>query len=81
MTVLHHLLDLVLAENEIGVQGCTALAALLKNSASRIYFLALGRNNIDDDCIAILIETLEKNSTLKTFFSVPSMKKITLAGD
>jgi len=34
MTVLHHLLDL-------GVQGCKALAALLKNSASRIYFLAL----------------------------------------
>lgn len=63
---LHHLLDLTIVENEIQKKGCKALGALLNNSASRIHYLAIGRNDIDDECMNILIAALLVNSTLKT---------------
>ena len=58
MTGLCHLLDLCLNENTIGKRGCTALATLLTNSVSSLYYLALELNEIDDECIDILLVAL-----------------------
>ena len=67
MSSLHSLVDLNLKGNCIGKEGCEALAGLLKNSASQIYYLALGNNFIDDECMDILIGAWRlESSALKT---------------
>ena len=63
---LHQLLDLNVVGNVIQKKGCKALGSLLNNSASRIHYLAIGRNDINDECMNILIAALLVNSTLKT---------------
>jgi hypothetical protein len=66
MPGLHNLLDLILNKNKIGKKGCMALAALFRKSTSRIYHVAIGENDIDDECLDILIGALVENNSLKT---------------
>lgn len=66
MPGLHNLLDLMLNKNNIGKKGCTALAVLLRKSTSRIYHVAIGENDVDDECLDILIGALVENNSLKT---------------
>ena len=64
--LLLNLLDLNLNKNKMGKKGCTALTALLKNTTSRIHYVAIGENDIDDECLDILIGALVENYSLKT---------------
>lgn len=59
------LLELCLYDNQYGILGCTSLAKLLNNPASKIENLKLGNNNLDHDCTAILRDALSTASTLK----------------
>ncbi len=58
--------NLWLPGNGIGVRGCTAVAKLLRNSNSEITYLHLDDNSIDDESLAILLESLAGNNALKT---------------
>ena len=80
MSGLSYLLELCLSRNRIGVGGCTALCELLKKSTSRIQHLDLRTNNLDDECIGILIDTCKfKRNTLKTLY-IGSQSSATSSG-
>mmetsp|Transcript_25195 Transcript_25195/g.46395 ORF Transcript_25195/g.46395 Transcript_25195/m.46395 type:complete len:444 (-) Transcript_25195:190-1521(-) len=51
---------------EIGQRGCTSLARLLENHESNLETLNLGDNSIDDDSAIILVDSLVKNTKLKS---------------
>jgi hypothetical protein len=61
----HCVLDLDLSNILLQSMGCTALANLLKNPASRIRGLVLGNTALDDDCIVILSNAFIENNTLR----------------
>lgn len=50
--------------NQIGTHGCTSLARLLKNPDSKLKSLILRHNYIDNECAAILAESLVDNTML-----------------
>ena len=53
-----------LSNNNIGRDGCSALANLLENDNSPLESLLLDRNQVDDECISILCNGLRNNKTL-----------------
>jgi len=50
--------------NRIGKDGCTSLARLLKNPDSKLKSLILRHNLIDNECAAVLAESLFGNNML-----------------
>ena len=60
-----HLKDLRLNDNNINVDGCRGLAALLQGGDATLEFLRLDYNGIDDDGVEILTNTLQHNTSLK----------------
>lgn len=55
---------LYLDGNGIGRKGCTSLAKLLKDQESNLSWLWLQNNDIDDECVLILADSLVKNTKL-----------------
>ena len=63
---MHHLVDLYLAGNQIRTNCCAAICELLTHPACILQTLYLGNNdNIDDECMAMLLNFLAKNNTIK----------------
>ena len=60
-----HLMHLNLNSNNIDIEGCRRLAALLQGDTS-LKELNLGKNQLDNDGVAILINALQKNKSLTT---------------
>jgi len=57
--------------NNIGIDGCRIIANLLQNEESRLETLNLdntGINNISDEGIEILVNSLKNNTTLRTLY-------------
>jgi len=50
--------------NRIGKEGCISLGRLLKDPNSKLKSLILRHNYIDDECAAILAESLSNNTSL-----------------
>jgi len=55
----HNLVKLSLLGNDIGRNGCVALGNLLQNPMCKLKELYLNRNNIDNECIEILVKALK----------------------
>mmetsp|Transcript_17193 Transcript_17193/g.24324 ORF Transcript_17193/g.24324 Transcript_17193/m.24324 type:complete len:324 (-) Transcript_17193:427-1398(-) len=55
-----------LTENAVNANGCRELAKLLQGEDTTLEHLLLGKNNIDDDGVAILVDALKNNTLLKT---------------
>jgi Ran GTPase-activating protein (RanGAP) involved in mRNA processing and transport len=60
-----HLKSLNFSGNNINADGCRGLAKLLHGGNSTVNDLWLGNNNIDDEGVAILVDALQNNSSLK----------------
>ena len=63
--LLHNLLDLCLGGNGIGKKGCKALRALMNNPACKIQLLDLRDNDLDDECMTVLIDGLVTNRSIR----------------
>ena len=63
-----HLKSLFLTYNRINADGCRGLAEMLKGGDSTLTTLHLQKNKIDDEGVEILVNTLEKNESLKTLY-------------
>jgi len=61
-----HLKHLDLDTNDLQINGCRALALLLKHSATEIQHLDLSRTGIDNEGIEALVPALKKCSHLET---------------
>eukprot|EP00984_Skeletonema_dohrnii_P018871 scaffold8924_cov106-Skeletonema_dohrnii-CCMP3373.AAC.6 len=62
-----HLKHLHLNKNIINAEGCRGLSKLLQREASTLTDLYLNNNNeIDDDCVEILVNSLKSNTSLTT---------------
>jgi len=57
--------EINLSDNNIGKDGCAILADLLKKEGSSLECLALKQNQIDDECISLLVDGLLNNNTLR----------------
>ena len=57
--------SLALSSNNIGVAGCLKIAELLNGDDAVLESLDLWGSDIDDECIAILVESLRNNTSLK----------------
>ena len=55
-------------ENRLGKNGCTALATLLRCSATRLKFLNLDNSGINDEGIEALVPALKGSSNLQTLY-------------
>ena len=60
------LIDLSLNGDNVGRNGCAALATILAQKESSLRGLHLKNNDIDDDCIFNFIDALQNNTTLST---------------
>ena len=77
---MHRLFYLCLAGNHIGKTCGVAIGELLTHPACKLQTLDLGGNeNFDDECMAMLLQTLDKNSTIKHLF-LNSVSNVTPSG-
>lgn len=65
MTNLHNLQELDLCINGIAAKACKSLAGLLCKPESKLKILKLGSNNIGDDEVQLLTESLTHNTALE----------------
>ena len=64
---LHYaLLDLCLGGNGIGLKSCKELHKLLNNTGCKINHLDLKCNQLNDECMNILVGSLAQNTTIKS---------------
>ena len=63
-----HLKFLDLSDNGINADGCRQLAKILQEGDSTLEDLNLCCNAIDDECIAILVDALQSNTSLKLLY-------------
>ena len=63
-----HLQNLWWNGNRLGTKGCTALATLLRCSATQLKFLYLDNNEINDGGIEALVPALKGSSNLQTLY-------------
>jgi hypothetical protein len=71
--------EIYLKGNRIGQLGCTAIGKLLENSECIVRNLELEHNELDDSCIANLVNSFIRNSTLK-YLSLRRQKYVTPKG-
>jgi len=62
------LTSLRLSSNDIGREGCRAIARLLQKEGSSLKTLNLNDNSIDDEGVEILVNSLKHNKKLKSLF-------------
>jgi len=55
-----------LGQNQIGSRGCVSLVTLLGSQECNLFSLSLRANSIDDKAVAMLIDSLAKNTKLMT---------------
>ena len=60
-----HLTTLRLNDNSINAEGCRGLAKLLQGRDSTITEIHLHNSNIDNEGVAILVDALQNNTSLK----------------
>ena len=63
--VPRNLKELCLRNNSIYAVGCRGLAKLLQGADSTLTTLIISGNSIDDECIAILVDALESDTSLQ----------------
>jgi len=63
-----NLRELRLTNNEIDANGCIELAKLLQAEHSTLEKLDLDNNWIDDECVEILVNALENNTSLRGLY-------------
>ncbi len=66
LSQLSNLKELHLDENSINEAGCRALVPLLQKKAYPLKILSLKQNQINDNCISILVNALQTNNVLET---------------
>jgi Ran GTPase-activating protein (RanGAP) involved in mRNA processing and transport len=74
-----NLRELDLTSNRINANGCRELAKLLQGGDSTLKKLHLDNNNIDDECVEILVNALKPNTSLKELY-LESNRGITTEG-
>ena len=74
-----NLRELDLTSNRINAHGCRELAKLLQGGDSTLKKLHLDNNNIDDECVEILVIALKSNTSLKELY-LESNRGITTEG-
>ena len=57
--------SLDLTGNVLGLSGCEALANWLRDDDCKLSFLSLVENELDNECVQILADSLQDNSTLQ----------------
>ncbi|KAL9187692.1 hypothetical protein ACHAXT_006070 [Thalassiosira profunda] len=80
MIEMNFLTSLHLDSNLIGHRGSTALATLLRRKKSKLKYLSLRDNLIDDTCLAIFAEALRGNDTLEYLDVYGSNREISESG-
>ena len=63
-----HLKQLYLEDNLINAAGCREIAKLLRGEDSTLKELHLDDNQIDDDGVEILVDALQRNTSLKNIY-------------
>lgn len=77
---LQNLLELDLSKNVIGKKGCVAISALLEKTECSLHSLNLRNNNIDDECVGILVSGFASSNTLKILHLSNMPARITQTG-
>ena len=77
--IQYHAREIDLCNNNIGRDGCAILADLLKEEGSPLKCLKLKQNQIDDECLSLLVDGLRNNSTLRTL-DIGGNNRITSTG-